>query len=167
MVEGTTPGSPPLTENYFTKGWPGDPTASLWSLSVMRVRSASVFAAAKRLRSWTIFSLRVRRRRISGRRLGADIRCSCGEFEVAAGTRTGDQVAGSRCSPVSLNRRLRELSIRATARLPRSFAPPEKRLRSEDDAPVERFRRVSDATESDGCRAVHAGGHKEELAVLG
>jgi hypothetical protein len=58
---------------YFTKGWPGDKMASLCSLAVMRARSASVLAEAKRLRNWTIFSFRVRRRRISGRRLGADM----------------------------------------------------------------------------------------------
>src|SRR5215469_228399 len=39
----------------------------------MRERSDSDPAAARRLRSFRIFSLRVRRRRISGRRLGADM----------------------------------------------------------------------------------------------
>src|SRR5580658_1939253 len=62
-----------LRLGYLISGWPGDRMASLCSLAVMRVLSASVFAAARRLRNWTIFSLRVRRRRISGRRLGADM----------------------------------------------------------------------------------------------
>src|ERR1700727_1763569 len=58
---------------YFTRGWPGEPMASLCSLAVTRVRSASVLAADSRLRSCTILSFLVRRRRISGRRLGADM----------------------------------------------------------------------------------------------
>ena len=43
------------------------------SLPERRERSDSEPAAARRLRSFRIFSLRVRRRRISGRRLGADM----------------------------------------------------------------------------------------------
>src|SRR5579864_6899387 len=69
--------SRPPTEQlrfYFTNGCPGDSIASLCNLAMMRARSTSVLAAARRLRNWTIFSLRVRRRRISGRRLGADMR---------------------------------------------------------------------------------------------
>jgi hypothetical protein len=64
----------------LTNGCPGDPTESLCSLAVIRDLSASVLARARRLRRCEIFSLRVRRRRISGRRLGADIGCAPGNF---------------------------------------------------------------------------------------
>src|SRR5947209_12519216 len=70
MVGGT---SALHAQSYFTSGCPGDRIANLCSFAVMRVRSASVLAADRRFRSCTIFSFRVRRRRISGRRLGADM----------------------------------------------------------------------------------------------
>lgn len=54
--------------------WPGDPILRRCNFSVMRFLSASEVDMASFLRSFVIFSLRVRRRRISGRRDGADIR---------------------------------------------------------------------------------------------
>jgi hypothetical protein len=57
----------------LTRGCPGDVNARRCNFPVTRVFSASLVAWAKRLRNLRIFSLRVRRRRISGRRLGADI----------------------------------------------------------------------------------------------
>src|SRR6185437_5863085 len=57
----------------FTNGWPGDVRASLANFASSGDRSDSPFAAAIRLRSLVIFSLRTRRRRISGLRLGADM----------------------------------------------------------------------------------------------
>jgi len=71
------PGSgrlPALRPGYFSRGWPGEAIESLCSFAVRRLRSASLLTADKRLRNWTIFSLRERRRRISGRRLGADMK---------------------------------------------------------------------------------------------
>lgn len=61
------------TSYAFTSGWPGDVRASLANFAESRERSDSELAAAIRLRSLVIFSLRTRRRRISGLRLGADI----------------------------------------------------------------------------------------------
>jgi hypothetical protein len=57
----------------LTNGWPGDMRASLANFASRRERSDSDVAAAIRLRSLVIFSLRTRRRRISGLRLGADM----------------------------------------------------------------------------------------------
>jgi hypothetical protein len=57
----------------LTKGWPGDIRASLANFACSRERSDSDVAAATRLRNLVIFSLRTRRRRISGLRLGADM----------------------------------------------------------------------------------------------
>jgi hypothetical protein len=54
-------------------GSPGEVMASRCSLAVTWFRSLSVLAAARRLRRLAILCLRVRRRRISGRRLGADM----------------------------------------------------------------------------------------------
>ena len=59
----------------FTSGFPGDACSSLWILAANLSLSVPD-AAARRFRSFTTFSLRVRRRRISGRRLGADIQTS-------------------------------------------------------------------------------------------
>lgn len=58
----------------FTSGWPGELRASLANFAISGERSDSFFAAAIRLRSLVIFSLRTRRRRISGLRLGADMK---------------------------------------------------------------------------------------------
>src|SRR5271155_3346057 len=57
-------------------GLPGETNSTRCSLAVRRSLSAETEAAARRLRSLAIFSARVRRRRISGRRLGADIKFS-------------------------------------------------------------------------------------------
>src|SRR5277367_5017202 len=57
----------------FNKGVPGETSPWRSSFARKRVRSVSEEAAARLLRSLRIFSLRVRRRRISGRRLGADM----------------------------------------------------------------------------------------------
>jgi hypothetical protein len=57
----------------LTKGLPGELNSSRCNFAVSFVRSASAVAFSRRFLSCTIFSLRVRRRRISGRRLGADI----------------------------------------------------------------------------------------------
>src|SRR5512132_1436943 len=57
----------------FTSGLPGELNSRRCSLAVRRARSASAVAFSRRLRSCTTLSLRVRRRRISGRRLGADM----------------------------------------------------------------------------------------------
>lgn len=39
-----------LTKTYFSRGWPGEAMASFCNLVVMRVRSASFWAEARRLR---------------------------------------------------------------------------------------------------------------------
>jgi len=57
----------------LTKGLPGELNSSRCNFAVSFVRSVSAVAFSRRFLSCTIFSLRVRRRRISGRRLGADI----------------------------------------------------------------------------------------------
>ena len=57
----------------FVSGWPGDLRPSKLNFVFSFERSDSDEAEAIRLRSFKIFSLRARRRRISGRRLGADI----------------------------------------------------------------------------------------------
>jgi len=57
----------------FTIASPGDFRPSRWSLPEIRERSESDPAAASFLRSFSIFSFLVLRRRISGRRLGADM----------------------------------------------------------------------------------------------
>jgi hypothetical protein len=54
-------------------GFPGETKPTRCSLAVRRSLSMEADAAARRLRSFATFSARVRRRRISGRRLGADI----------------------------------------------------------------------------------------------
>ncbi len=59
-------------------GFPGETNSTRCSLAVRRSLSVVAEAAARRLRSLATFSARVRRRRISGRRLGADI-----EFSLA------------------------------------------------------------------------------------
>ena len=56
-----------------TRGFPGETRDSRCNLSVIRFLSASAVAAARRLRSLLIFSLRARRRRISGERLCPDM----------------------------------------------------------------------------------------------
>lgn len=58
---------------FFSSGCPGEFNPKRCSLPAILVRSASVEAAAWRFFSLAIFSVRVRRRRISGLRLGADI----------------------------------------------------------------------------------------------
>ena len=60
----------------LTNGFPGETKPTRCSLAVSRSLSLEAEAAARRLRSFAIFSARVRRRRISGRRLGADIKFS-------------------------------------------------------------------------------------------
>src|SRR6185295_10572998 len=65
--------TPRRTQAFLSKGCPGELNSRRCSLAAMRVRSASEEAAACRFLSLATFSLRVRRRRISGRRLGADI----------------------------------------------------------------------------------------------
>ena len=82
---------------YFNSGSPGDPIDIRWSFAVMRVLSASDCAADRRLRSFAIFSLRVRRRRISGRRLGADINLSP-EMRVLA-LMSGSRTSKPNCTP--------------------------------------------------------------------
>src|SRR6202158_695856 len=59
-------------------GFPGETKATRCSLAVRRSLSVEADAAARRLRSFAIFSARVRRRRIFGRRLGADMEFSFG-----------------------------------------------------------------------------------------
>jgi len=78
---------------YFTRAMPGETRPRRCSLAVMRVRSASVEAAASRLRNWLTFSLRVRRRRISGRRLGADTKEAPVPATVLWGQSGGQQKA--------------------------------------------------------------------------
>src|SRR5258708_28224693 len=60
----------------LTNGLPGETKPTRCSLAVRRSLSLEAEAAARRLRNFAIFSARVRRRRISGRRLGADIKFS-------------------------------------------------------------------------------------------
>src|SRR5271157_5442330 len=62
--------------SFLTRGLPGETRPTRCSLAVSRSLSLEAEAAARRLRSLATFSARVRRRRISGRRLGADIRFS-------------------------------------------------------------------------------------------
>src|ERR1700675_3531430 len=62
----------------LTSGFPGETKPTRCSLAVRRSLSLEAEAAARRLRSFAIFSARVRRRRISGRRLGADMEFSFG-----------------------------------------------------------------------------------------
>src|SRR6266404_7942101 len=62
----------------LTSGFPGETKPTRCSLAVRRSLSFEAEAAARRLRSFAIFSARVRRRRISGRRLGADIKVLLG-----------------------------------------------------------------------------------------
>lgn len=68
-----SPRNPELLQSCFNSGVPGELKPRRLILPVMRFRSVSEEAAAKRFRNFRIFSLRARRRRISGRRLGADI----------------------------------------------------------------------------------------------
>ena len=63
---------------YFSNGLPGETNPRRWIFAVSRLRSASEVAAARRFRKFLTFSLRVRRRRISGRRLGADMKTLLG-----------------------------------------------------------------------------------------
>src|ERR1700686_571924 len=60
----------------LTSGLPGETHPIRLSFAVRRSLSLEAEAAARRLRSLATFSARVRRRRISGRRLGADINFS-------------------------------------------------------------------------------------------
>jgi hypothetical protein len=69
-----SPHNAELVQFCFSSGVPGEFKPSRLILVVIRFRSVSDEAAVNRFRSFTIFSLRVRRRRISGRRLGADMR---------------------------------------------------------------------------------------------
>src|SRR5271157_2276033 len=68
--------------SLLTSGFPGETKPTRCSLAVRRSLSFDAEAAARRLRSFVIFSARVRRRRISGRRLGADITFSLVFSEV-------------------------------------------------------------------------------------
>ena len=68
--------TPSRTQAFLSNGCPGELNSRRCSLAAMRARSASVEAALWRFLSLAIFSLRVRRRRISGRRLGADMKVS-------------------------------------------------------------------------------------------
>jgi hypothetical protein len=70
-------------------GMPGEVKPTRCSFAVRRSLSAETEAAARRLRSFKIFSARVRRRRISGRRLGADIKVSLVNRSVTSGCATG------------------------------------------------------------------------------
>src|SRR5882757_4588967 len=65
-----------LAYAVLTNGLPGETKPTRCSLAIRRSLSFEVEAAARRLRSFATFSARVRRRRISGRRLGADIEFS-------------------------------------------------------------------------------------------
>ena len=74
--EKTSPGPQQRRFRYalLINGFPGETKPTRCSLAVRRSLSMEADAAARRLRSFATFSARVRRRRISGRRLGADIR---------------------------------------------------------------------------------------------
>jgi hypothetical protein len=63
----------PIVYSLLTSGFPGETRPTRCSLAVRRSLSVEAEAAARRLRNFATFSARVRRRRISGRRLGADI----------------------------------------------------------------------------------------------
>src|SRR6202011_5722388 len=82
----------------LTNGFPGETKPTRCSLAVMRSLSVEAEAAARRLRSFAIFSARVRRRRISGRRLGADMKVSL-VFSEAISEITS-QIDGRRRRPV-------------------------------------------------------------------
>jgi hypothetical protein len=91
---------------------------------VIRERSESEPAARRRLRSLAIFSFRVRRRRISGRRLGADNLCSSSELNhqlktPAAGRVKRHPFIRSVCSDPLLR----------TAKLNRRVSPSERRIK--------------------------------------
>jgi len=70
------------------RGMPGETNPTRCNLAVRRSLSAEVDAAARRLRNLATFSARVRRRRISGRRLGADI-----EFSFVLGDFTNESLS--------------------------------------------------------------------------
>jgi len=77
-----------VLQAFFSRGFPGETKPKRRNFSSIRLRSFSADTAAWRLRSLRAFSLRVRRRRISGRRLGADMNfllTGCSERFVAAG----------------------------------------------------------------------------------
>src|SRR5713226_5443341 len=94
----------------LTNGLPGETKPTRCSLAVRRSLSVEAEAAARRLRSFAIFSARVRRRRISGRRLGADIKFSLvfsdGAQRCDRGTHESDKRSAAMDSCRSLNYRI-------------------------------------------------------------
>ncbi len=117
----------------LTNGLPGETKPTRCSLAVRRSLSFEAEAAARRLRSFAIFSARVRRRRISGRRLGADIKFSLvfsdGAQRCDRGTQESDIRSAARWRPrlCALDRRIRRLRPIAAANQywqPRIFHEP-------------------------------------------
>lgn len=72
--------------SFHLIGLPGETSDKRCSLSLSRFFSLSLDAAAMRLRSFVTFSLRARRRRISGVRLCADIRKTPNKVKMRCGT---------------------------------------------------------------------------------